>query len=51
MKVLLITAAVLITAVPLVAHHGAATFDTEMEMIPSATEAAAYRKSMAEPSK
>ena len=32
MKVLLITAAVLITAVPLVAHHGAATFDTEKEL-------------------
>src|SRR5437762_10030467 len=32
MKMLLITAAVLITAVPLVAHHGAATFDTEKEL-------------------
>src|SRR5947199_10094994 len=32
MKMLLITAAVLATAVPLVAHHGAATFDTEKEL-------------------
>src|SRR5438093_12462816 len=32
MKVLLITAAVLVTAVPLVAHHGAATFDNEKEL-------------------
>ena len=32
MKVLLITAAVIVTAVPLVAHHGAATFDTEKEL-------------------
>ena len=29
---LLITAAVLATALPLVAHHGAATFDTEKEL-------------------
>ena len=32
MKMLLITAAVIVTAVPLVAHHGAATFDTEKEL-------------------
>jgi len=32
MKILLATVAVLVAAVPLVAHHGAATFDTDKEL-------------------
>src|SRR5207247_9958169 len=32
MKISLVIAAVIVTAVPIIAHHGAATFDTEGEL-------------------
>src|SRR5438309_12052609 len=33
MKISLVIAAVLVTAVPIIAHHGAATFDMERELL------------------